>query len=95
MATRVNPALNQSEAGSPITSAYGEAFRARLLPDAVDGGHPTYLPYRRIGIPGRYGDAGNVDSVAIPVTHRRGYAGLAPLELQPEVHVPPPWLTGG
>lgn len=89
-----NPTGNQSEHGVPQVSREGQTMRANL-PVLDAGGYPTYLPYRRIGIPGRYGDAGNVDSVAIPVVHRRGYAGLAPLELQPEVIPPPPWLTGG
>jgi hypothetical protein len=83
-----NPQRNQSEEGTPQASREGVALRV----DAVElRGEPTYLPRARVGILGRFGDFQNPGYVSVPVVHRRGYQGLAPLELQVEVSAPPPW----
>lgn len=87
---RRDPTYNQSEHGTPQSSVTGLAFY-----ESADEllGAPTYLPYTPVGIPGRFGEAGNVDSVGTPLVVQRGYAGLAPMELQPEVVPPDPWTV--
>lgn len=83
-----NPLRNQAEQGTPQASRLGRELRA----DAVElRGAPTYLPRAPVGMLGRFGDFRNPSYAAVPVVHRRGYQGLAPLRLQVVVTPPLPW----
>lgn len=83
-----DPTRNQSEYGTPQVSREGAALQASA--DELRG-VPTWLPRARVGILGRYGDYRPRDYVSVPVVHRRGYQGLAPLSLQSVVNPPAPW----
>lgn len=87
---RRDPRRNQAEFGTPQASREGVALRASA-DDLL--GRPTWLPRARVGILGRYGDYRARDYVSVPVVHRRGYQGLAPLSLQAELDPPKPWVT--
>ena len=87
-----DPRRNQSEEGTPRVSVTGRTL-ARNADDVW--GAPTWLPRARVGILGRWGDYGARDYVSVPVVHRRGYQGLAPLDLPPAFDPAPPWETGG
>jgi hypothetical protein len=81
--------FNQSEMGAPAHSEYGQGLRAREA-DASGLRNQTYLP-------GPFPFRDQIGAVVIPpyalvpVVHREGYAGVAPLDLQSQVRKPHPW----
>ena len=84
--------LNQDAAGTPAHSSWGQGMRAA---EAYASGlrAQTYLP-GPFPFRNQIGTVVVTPAVLYPVVAREGYAGVAPLDLQPQVKRPKAWEDG-
>lgn len=100
---RGNPALNQSDAGVPLQSSWGQAFRRLVLHGtrgraaAVRVAPPVmYHAYdARVSgtllYPDYLGSFATRPFYSPPVVRQQGYAGVYPMDFQPRLKKAYPW----